>query len=145
MKRLFLILSIFAAFLLTGCGTSSEMLKHSETMYDKQIAATQKAVPTPILQIVARPGQTMEFKGVASISVYNPASESNMAKVPEYKLPEDPFAQVANKIIDKGSDLVFGTLGFKLKLGEQSRSIGAADKDLLLRINEATTFTNPFK
>lgn len=136
-----LVISLFA----TGCGTSSEMLRHSETMYDKQIAATQKATPTPILQIVARPGETMKFEGVASMTVWNPSSDANTNKVPEYKLPEDPLSKFANKALDKASDFALNYLGFKLGLAAKSQSTTAADKDLLRDINTSTSFENPFK
>lgn len=145
MKRLFLVFAIFAAFILTGCGTSSEMLKHSEIMYDKQIAANQKVTPTPIFQLVAKTGETIEMKGVSSISVYNPTADTNASKVPDYKLPEDPLAKFANKVLDKTSDFALNFLGFKLGLASKSQSTSAADKDLLRDINNSTSFENPFK
>lgn len=145
MKRLFLVFAIFAAFILTGCGTSSEMLKHSEAMYDKQIAANQKVTPTPIFQLVAKTGETIEMKGVSSISVYNPTADTGANKVPEYKMPEDPLSKFANKVLDKTSDFALNFLGFKLGLAKLSQSTTAADKDLLKDINQSTSFENPFK
>lgn len=145
MKRLFLVFSITTAFFLTGCGTSSEMLRHSETMYDKQIAANQKVTPTPIFQLVAQKGETIKMEGVASMTIYNPTSDASAGKVPEYKLPEDPLSKFANKALDKASDFALNYLGFKLGLAAKSQSTSAADKDLLRDINTSTSFENPFK
>lgn len=145
MKRLFLVLAIFAASILTGCGTSSEMLKHSEVMYDKQIAANQKVTPTPIFQLVAKTGETIEMKGVSSISVYNPTADTGANKVPEYKLPKEPVSEFFSTVVTEGRGLVRDFFGFKLGLAGKSQSTSAADKDLLRDINNSTSFENPFK
>lgn len=146
MKRfLMLFAAILMAVFVAGCSTSGEMLKHSETMYEKQIAANQKITPTPILQIVAQAGQPMKFEGVASITVYNPSADANSSKVPEYKLPEDPLSKFANNALNKASDFAISFLGFKLGLAGKSQSTSAADKDLLREINTSTSFENPFK
>ncbi len=111
-------------------------------MYDKQIAATEKAKPVPIFQMVGINGQSIELKGVHSISVYNPSDATN--KVPEYKLPEDPLSKFANNALNKASDFTISLLGFKLGLAGKSQSTSAADKDLLRDINQSTSFENPF-
>lgn len=79
MKKLLIVaLSIFA---LAGCATQAEM-EHTEKMYDKQIAATKQAVPTPVCQITAAPGQTITMSGVDKFSCYGPNDSTN--KVPTF-------------------------------------------------------------
>jgi hypothetical protein len=145
MKRLFIASAILASIFLTGCGTSSEMLKHSEIMYDKQIAANQKVTPTPIFQLVARTGETIEMKGVSSISIYNPTADTGAGKVPEYKLPKEPVSEFFSTVVTEGRGLVRDFFGFKLGLAGKSQSTSAADTTLLRDINTSTSFENPFK
>ena len=143
MKRILLAFSILAAVFLAGCAATQSEMNHSALMYDKQIAAAKNATPTPIFQMVAIPGKTIELKGVERFSVYNPSDATN--KVPVYKAPENAGAKVFEKIIDAGTSLVLGKFGLQLGLAEKSRSISAADQDLLKQLDHSTSFENPFK
>lgn len=83
MKKLFLTLLAFVLLAMTGC-VSLDELKHDEAMYDKQVAAVKAAVPVPIFQMTAKTGETIEWKGVSQVSIYNPSDTTN--KPPEVKL-----------------------------------------------------------
>jgi hypothetical protein len=95
-------------------------------MYDKQIEATQKAKPVPIFQMVGLPGQTIELKGVQSMTVYNPADTSG--KVPEYKAPLNGNVEMAKIIVPAATSLAGGWFGLVGNIVNSTK--GAADKDV---------------
>ena len=127
MKRfLTTLVFVVTALFATGCATSQAEMTHNETMYDKQIAATQKATPTPIFQMVAIPGQTITLSGVERFSVYNPADTTG--KVPEYKAPPNVTVELAKIIVPSAERFGLGWLG--TVLGITNATKGAADKDV---------------
>lgn len=136
----FTLASILASVFLVGCATQQE-LEHSEKMYEKQLAAKKDAAPTPIFQMVAIKGQTIELKGVERFSVYSPNDSSNA--VPAYTMPENAGLKIITSIIDNGTRLVLGKFGLDAKISDNMR--GASDKDVNLQINRSNTFENPFK
>lgn len=141
MKRfLMLLTAILMAMFVTGCATSQAEMTHQATMYDKQIAATQKATPVPIFQMVAQPGQTIELKGVERLSVYNPSDASS--KVPEFKVPQNQGFRIAEKVIDGTVNVILGRFGLTNSLADKGR--GAASDDLLKHLDTSMTITNPF-
>lgn len=141
MKR-FLMLStaIFMTIFATGCMTTPDELRHAETMYDKQIAATEKAKPVPIFQMVGIQGQTIELKGVQSISVYNPSDATN--KVPEFKTQPNQGMRITEKLIDGTVNVILGRFGLTNSLADKGR--GAASDELLKQLDTSMTITNPF-
>ena len=141
MKRfLMLFTAILIAVFTTGCMTTPDELRHRETMYDKQIAATEKAKPVPIFQMVGLPGQTIELKGVQSISVYNPSDATS--KVPEFKVQQNQGFKIAEKLIDGTVNVILGRFGLTNSLADKGR--GAASDDLLKHLDTSMTITNPF-
>ncbi len=141
MKRfLMLFAAILMAMFVTGCATSQAEMTHQATMYDKQIAATQKTTPVPIFQMVAQPGQTIELKGVERLSVYNPSDATS--KVPEFKAPQNQGLRIAEKVIDGAVNVILGRFGLSNSLADKGR--GAASDDLLKHLDTSMTITNPF-
>lgn len=141
MKRVLIsITAILMAMFVTGCATSQAEMTHQATMYDKQIAATEKAKPVPIFQMVGIQGQTIELKGVQSISVYNPSDATN--KVPEFKAPQNQGLRIAEKLIDGTVNVILGRFGLTNSLADKGR--GAASDDLLKHLDTSMTITNPF-
>lgn len=141
MKRILLAFSILAAVFLAGCAATQSEMEHSEKMYDKQLTATKAAVPVPIFQMVAQPGQKITLEGVERISVYNPSDATN--KVPAYKPPENAGAKMFSEVVGATRDVLLTKMGIGARLADMNR--GAADKDLLNSINNSNTFENPFK
>lgn len=89
MKRLFVIFA--CAIAMTGCGTFavpgigevstnainlSDDPKSEVALFKAKAQAAKDLAPPPILEITAQPGQTIEFKGVASIKVNGPVDQS---------------------------------------------------------------------
>ena len=81
MKKLSLIFAAFAVVALSGCATQAE-LSHDALMLDKQIVAKAAYKPTPILQIKAKAGESIEMKGVELFTVYG--QDPNAGKTPDY-------------------------------------------------------------
>jgi hypothetical protein len=94
------------------------------------------------LRITALPGQTIKFDGVQEFTVFNPSNNTNA--IPSYKLPENVGAKIAEKLIDKGADVILGKFGLDGKLSDNSRNISAGDSDLAKQINRSNTIENPF-
>ena len=137
MKKLILILTILA---LTGCAATQKEMEHSALMYDKQIAATKAAVPTPIFQMTALPGQTIELKGVQQLSVYNPSDATNRVPAPAV---QPNVGLEAFKTVTQTVASMFGAkLVYNLGLANMGR--GAASDDLLKQLDNSTTVANPF-
>jgi hypothetical protein len=106
-----LIVAALAAFALMGCATQAEM-NHSALMYDKHIAAVKAAVPVPIFQMTAQPGQVITLGGVEKFSVYNPSDSANKVPAP----PATPNVGLeAAKLVKDG---VLGFFGIRARLGE---------------------------
>ena len=141
MKRfLMLFTAILMAMFATGCATSQAEMTHQATMYDKQIAATQKATPTPIFQMVAQPGQTIELKGLERFSIYNPSDATG--KVPAFKAPQNEGLRIAEKVIDGTVSVILGRFGLSNSLADKGR--GPASDDLLKHLDTSMTIANPF-
>lgn len=141
MKRILLLAATLTlAALIAGCATSQAEMTHQATMYDKQIAATEKAKPVPIFQMVGLPGQSIELKGVQSISVYNPSDATG--KVPAFKAPQNEGLRIAEKLIDGTVNVILGRFGLSNSLADKGR--GAASDDLLKHLDTSMTITNPF-
>lgn len=121
--RLFVIITAIA---LAGCASTDAEMKHSERMYDKQIAATKEAKPVPIFQMTARAGETIELKGVQQISVYNPSDATG--KIPAFTAPLNANIEMAKIIVPAAERFGLGWLG--TVLGITNATKGAADKDV---------------
>jgi hypothetical protein len=141
MKRILLLAATLTLAALTaGCATSQAEMTHQATMYDKQIAATEKAKPVPIFQMVGLPGQSIELKGVQSISVYSPSDATG--KVPAFKAPQNEGLRIAEKLIDGTVNVILGRFGLSNSLADKGR--GAASDDLLKHLDTSMTIENPF-
>jgi uncharacterized lipoprotein YajG len=137
MKYIFLPI---AFFILSGCAITPAEMKHSERMYDKQIAAIKENKPVPIFQLTAKEGQSIELKGVSQISVYNPSDVSG--KIPEYKAQPNvsiEMAKILAPVITGGLSGYFGTV-----LGIVNATKGAADKDTANNALISITPISPF-
>jgi hypothetical protein len=120
MKVLFLTI---AFSILSGCAITPAEMKHSERMYDKQIAAIKENKPVPIFQLTAKEGQTIELKGVSQISVYNPSDVSG--KIPEYKAQPNVSIEMAKILVPAATSIMGGY--FSTVLGIVNATKGAAD------------------
>lgn len=136
MKVLFLTI---AFSILSGCAITPAEMKHSERMYDKQIAAIKDNKPVPIFQLTAKEGQTIELKGVSQISVYNP---SDVNKIPEYKPQPNTSIEMAKIIAPAATSIMGGW--FSALTGIVNATKGAADRDVAIQGITSMTVTNPF-
>lgn len=91
MKKMLLTIAVLAFALVAGCTTANDRIKMAETHYKHVEAVTnQKATQktNPLVQIVAKEGQTIEMKGVASFSVWAPQAPDTTAQ--NLKMPTLP-------------------------------------------------------
>jgi uncharacterized lipoprotein YajG len=137
MKVLFLTI---AFSILSGCAITPAEMKHSERMYDKQIAAIKENKPVPIFQLTAKEGQTIELKGVSQISVYNPSDVSG--KIPEYKAQPNVSIEMAKILVPAATSIMGGY--FSTVLGIVNATKGAADVDTANNALVSITPVSPF-
>lgn len=132
----------FAASLLvlSGCASSQAELKHSESMYEKQLAAIQNTKPIPIFQMRAKPNETIEFKGVETFSVYAPSESAN--KIPEYKAPLNQNVEMAKILVPAATSIMGGWFGALVSVVNSTK--GASDKDVALQGLNSMTVVSPF-
>ena len=91
MKSRVLIGAVMSLALVAGCTTANDRIKMAETHYKHVESVTsQKATQkiNPLVQIVAKEGQTIKMEGVASFSVWAPVAADNTAQ--NLKMPTLP-------------------------------------------------------
>jgi len=91
-----------ALFVLAGCTHSLHRTNAETAYYNAQaaIAASEQQARRPIIEMVARPGETIQLQGVERFSVFAPADDPEPVR--QYQAGPNPWVKALGIVADAG-------------------------------------------